>query len=477
MADQAILREYMVALGYKIDQAGQRKFGNEVTSLDKRMAGLGKTVVGVAAVTTAFVTQFALGMEKLYYSSKRTGSTIGNIKALEYGGKTIGLTAETIRGSLENMARALRSNPGLTGLLNSLGVAVKGRDMSDVVTDMVGQLKKMPFFVAQRYAEMFGMDPDTLFMMAEGLEKMKASASAHKDMAKDMGVDLDKAAESAIAYSNALREMSARAELLGQSVATKLLPHFLDFTSALNNNMGALAKWINKHDTFTDAIASLFNPEKSKRAGDAKSVFEWITTHKDPGASTRAMTEEEADAATSDEVHARMAKKKNGNAGELFTRLEKQYGLPSGLLDRVWAAESARGKAMLSPKGAKGHFGFMDPTAQQYGVTDPNDLENSATGSAKMWSERIRARGGDVRAAAADYNWGMGNVNQYGLKRAPAETRDYMDKVAGSGVTVEQTNHITVTGVKDPDEAAAKIGNEINLANRDAIRNNQPRVR
>ncbi len=525
MADQAILREYMVALGYKIDQAGQRKFNQEVTGLDKRMSTLGKTVVGVAAATTAFVTQFALGMEKLYYSSKRTGATIGNIKALEYGGRTIGLTAETIRGSLENMARALRSNPGLTGLLNNLGVSVKGRDMSDVVTDMVAQLKKMPFFVAERYAAMFGMDPDTLFMMAEGLDKMKASASAHKDMAKDMGVDLDKASESAIAYNNALREMSSRAELLGQSVAIRLIPHFVSFTTVLNENLGALTKWINKYDSLSDAFLSLFDSNKNKRTGNAKSAFEWITSHKDPGAGPgrvmteeeadaatndaaherlkkgvlrrqyealmrkfgskrhqqdetldRPMTEEEADAATNDAAHARLSNK-GGRAAELFARLEKQYGLPSGLLDRVWAAESNRGdpKYMLSNKGAKGHMGFMDPTAKQYGVTDPNDLEQSASGSARMWADRLKARGGDLRTAAADYNWGQGNVDKYGLKNAPRETRGYMDKVAGP--TIEQHNHVTVTGVRDPDEAASKVGEQINIANRDVIRNNIPRVR
>ena len=59
---------------------------------------------------------------------------------------------------------------------------------------------------------------------------------------------------------------------------------------------------------------------------------------------------------------------------QLFASLEQQHGLPAGLLDAVWATESSRGKRMLSPAGAQGHFQFMPATAKQYGLTDANDL-------------------------------------------------------------------------------------------------------
>ncbi|MFL9966136.1 lytic transglycosylase domain-containing protein [Paraburkholderia sediminicola] len=111
--------------------------------------------------------------------------------------------------------------------------------------------------------------------------------------------------------------------------------------------------------------------------------------------------------------------------------MESQYKLPSGLLDSVWARESSRAVKMLSPKGAKGHFGFMDATAAQYGLTNPNDLDASATAAARMYSDLLKANGGDLDKALAAYNWGQGNLNKSGLAGAPAETQDYISKVEG----------------------------------------------
>ncbi|QOT75053.1 transglycosylase SLT domain-containing protein [Cupriavidus basilensis] len=136
---------------------------------------------------------------------------------------------------------------------------------------------------------------------------------------------------------------------------------------------------------------------------------------------------------------------------DLFSRLESQYGLPSGLLDSVWATESSRGTGkMVSPAGAKGHFQFMDATAKQYGVTNPFDLGQSATGAAKMYSDLLKSTGGDLPKALAAYNWGIGNVQRQGIEHAPAETQGYIKKVmAGMGAEAPMSS----VYAKSPDAA------------------------
>lgn len=115
---------------------------------------------------------------------------------------------------------------------------------------------------------------------------------------------------------------------------------------------------------------------------------------------------------------------------KLFSSLEEKYALPAGLLDSIWATESARGKNMLSGAGAKGHFQFMDGTAKQYGLQDPNNLEQSADAAARMMADLLKKYNGDVPSAAAAYNWGQGNLDKKGIANAPKETRDYMLKIA-----------------------------------------------
>lgn len=117
------------------------------------------------------------------------------------------------------------------------------------------------------------------------------------------------------------------------------------------------------------------------------------------------------------------------NAQALFGTLESRYGLPQGLLDSVWSAESSRGRNMTSSAGAQGHFQFMPGTAKQYGVADPNNLVQSATGAARMYSDLLKQTGGNLPAALAAYNWGIGNVQRKGLGNMPDETRNYIQKV------------------------------------------------
>lgn len=119
-------------------------------------------------------------------------------------------------------------------------------------------------------------------------------------------------------------------------------------------------------------------------------------------------------------------------ANDLFNKLESQYGLPAGLLDSVWSAESGRGKNMRSPAGAMGHFQFMPATAKEYGLTDPSDLTQSATAAARKFSDLKKAYKGDTPKMLAAYNWGNGNLDRNGLDKAPAETRNYIKKVSAN---------------------------------------------
>lgn len=115
-------------------------------------------------------------------------------------------------------------------------------------------------------------------------------------------------------------------------------------------------------------------------------------------------------------------------AAPLFASLEEKYRLPTGLLDSVWNAESSRGRNMVSPAGAQGHFQFMPATAAEVGVKDPNDLNDSASGAAR-YLRTLLDQTGELPKALAAYNWGIGNVQRKGLEQAPAETRNYIEKV------------------------------------------------
>ncbi|MDE8753870.1 lytic transglycosylase domain-containing protein [Pectobacterium polaris] len=122
---------------------------------------------------------------------------------------------------------------------------------------------------------------------------------------------------------------------------------------------------------------------------------------------------------------------KNTPEQKHLSMLEAKHELPSGILDNVWNAESSRGKNLLSPVGAQGPFQFMPATGRDYGLNsygDRMDFHKSSGAAASYLSDLLKMFDGDVNKALAAYNWGPGRVRDYGLGRAPKETRDYLHK-------------------------------------------------
>jgi len=147
----------------------------------------------------------------------------------------------------------------------------------------------------------------------------------------------------------------------------------------------------------------------------------------------------------------------------LFDSIEHKYGLPKGMLDRIWWMESSRGKKMLSPAGAQGHFGFMPKTAKEYGLKNPNDLYESGDAAGRKMQNLLRYYKGDTQKAFASYNYGEGNLNKL-IKKYPQnwqqhlnpETAGYIRKAMSQGTGGNPTMplNVNVTTTVHPNGAS-----------------------
>lgn len=131
-------------------------------------------------------------------------------------------------------------------------------------------------------------------------------------------------------------------------------------------------------------------------------------------------------------------KKKNPDKISRLNTLEYAYpstlGKNKGILLAIMGAESAFGRNVNSPAGAKGPFQFMDETAKQYGVVDPYDFGQSSAGAAKYMDTLLKQYNGNLDQALMAYNWGPTSVNNWIQKGSnpnsiPKETRNYLSKV------------------------------------------------
>ncbi|WP_421595716.1 transglycosylase SLT domain-containing protein [Rahnella sp. PD4] len=214
------LKDFLISLGFDVDDVGARKFENVVAGVTANVLKLG-TVVEAAAGT---VLKIAAGLDDLYWASQRTGASVAGIRALGYAASQTGSNAEAARGSLESLARFMRNNPGAEGFLNRLGVQTRDasgnmRDMSAVFTGVGQQLSKMSYPRANQYAQMLGIDENTLMAMRRGISEYMGQYNAMKSA---IGFNPDQAAAASNRFMTSLRSLGEMAGMARDQIDSNL---------------------------------------------------------------------------------------------------------------------------------------------------------------------------------------------------------------------------------------------------------------
>src|SRR6185312_2500147 len=151
-------------------------------------------------------------------------ASVQNIQALGFAAGQMGSTAEAARASLEGLARFMRNNPGGEGLIRSLGVQTRNangelRDTSETLQDLGKRFAALPFYRANAYAQVLGIDEKTLIALRQGVGQFSGEYQA---MLKAAGVDSQQAAKSSHEFMNQVRTLGAAFGILGQKIAQSL---------------------------------------------------------------------------------------------------------------------------------------------------------------------------------------------------------------------------------------------------------------
>jgi hypothetical protein len=258
-ADGDVIRQFLVSLGFTVDQTGLKKMLGGLEGTTKAALTTGKAVLGVAVAAEAMVLQFASSMEKLYYQSRRTGASVENLQALEFGSRKIGLAAGQAREALESMTSAVRMNPGMRGLIDGLlGKNTAGLDQAEVMIELVQKLAAMPHYQGAQYAAMFGMDERTFFQLKQGLPELIAAEKERREMNRNAGIDAQAAAEAGKEYANSIRDITTRVGVLRDKLAVELLPAFRSFNKELIDGLDNLAKFrLSEHPDLERAVKAV----------------------------------------------------------------------------------------------------------------------------------------------------------------------------------------------------------------------------
>lgn len=218
------IKDFLVSLGFDIDEAGANKFEAVLKGVTANVLKLGTVVEGAALSIYGFTTQIASGLDNLYWASQRTGASVAGIKALGYAASQTGGSAEAAKSSLESLSRFMRNNPGAEGFLNRLGIQTRDaqgnmRDTAAVFTSVGQQLSKMPYYRANQYAQMLGIDENTLMAMRRGLGSFNAD---YQSMLQKTGFNAERAAAQSNQFMTSMRGLTGLFGILRDKIGSNL---------------------------------------------------------------------------------------------------------------------------------------------------------------------------------------------------------------------------------------------------------------
>ncbi len=218
------IKDFLVSLGFSVDDAGAKKFGSVLAGTTANVIKMGLAVEGAALSVVAFTAKIASGLDNLYWASQRTGATVQGIQSIGYAVSQVGGSVDAARSSLESLSRFIRNNPGAEGFLNRLGVQTRDasgnmRDMAAIFTGVGQKLSSMPYYRANQYAQMLGIDENTLMAMRRGVGQFSAQ---YLEMVKAIGFNADQAALSSNRFMTSLKSLGEMAGMARDKIGSNL---------------------------------------------------------------------------------------------------------------------------------------------------------------------------------------------------------------------------------------------------------------
>lgn len=286
-----IMQEYLVKLGFVTDKLGLKKMDDTLSSVGKKVLGVGSAVGQMVVAAEVAVGLFANQMEKLYYASKLSGSSAANFKSLSSAQEAVGLSSGTIERVTKNINLAMNSgNPAMQLYINNvLGVKTAGRDMTAVLLSSAQAIKKISEqqgdIPAKSAAKMLGFSDEDYFLLIKtdgALEKLIATDAKRKAALAASGVDYKAATEAGVEYANMLDELGFKLSAVSSAIMIKLLPAFKTMAQDMSEHLTNLAlmvsgkrSWLQVFKDIRDSPAlhpKSYNDAKAAQDEHAKAV-------------------------------------------------------------------------------------------------------------------------------------------------------------------------------------------------------------
>lgn len=215
------IREYLVSLGFSVNEAQMNKFKEALGKTAKGAASLGLEVIGAGAAITAMVEQVSKHFSDLYYMSQRTGSTVSSLSAIGFAAKQVGLSTEEAQGAVESFASAMRSNPGMGALFQGLTYTKATGDSEKDLRTLVKSLSsRFNDTIALQFAAQFGQSERAYLNMKNNMAEIEKGEQRHIQRLKEAGIETDVNTDKWTKLNRIFNDTLEDVKVMGQRIAT-----------------------------------------------------------------------------------------------------------------------------------------------------------------------------------------------------------------------------------------------------------------
>jgi len=185
MAEENVMRSFVMKLGFKVDDNQERKFDKSVGGATKNLVGLKTALAGVVAASAAGFYKITNDLSGLYFATKRLDASGRNLEAFGFAADQTGSSAEAARAAVEGLGAALRKSEGRRHQVQSLGVDTHDagdnwRSRLKIIQDLLDTLDTMPLQRAVNWAERLKI-PEKLMLGHRNLnEQFEKSQQQYK---------------------------------------------------------------------------------------------------------------------------------------------------------------------------------------------------------------------------------------------------------------------------------------------------------
>lgn len=249
------IKEFLVGLGFKVDEAGLAKFSEGIASASLRVTALATAATAAAAGIVASVQHIAAEYDQLDKLATQFRTTADAVDEFIDTAKILGLSDEKSIESLKNLDRAIVDTSMGMGraklVFEDLGIKVtdaagKLKPTTEVMGELAEKFKDMERGKQLRVMERLGLDPALLKVFNGDLAAISAEL---QEIDKAADFDFETAIVESKAFMQIWRQMQQEIEKWKmlfskafESVAVKLMPKFRAQIKSITDSMVTFRK-------------------------------------------------------------------------------------------------------------------------------------------------------------------------------------------------------------------------------------------